>query len=109
MPSSRPAIDQSAWPSLRHTRGRLLGLPFLLAAATPGLVFGWPACLAAVVLACLASFVVYVPMTALALNDGRAIRADAPDPALTPRAYAILLVLWTLTAWLGAMVLQFRQ
>ena len=27
---------------------------------------------------------------------------DAPVPALTARAYAALLVLWTATAWLGA-------
>jgi hypothetical protein len=79
-----------------------------LAAATPGLVFGWVACLAAVMLASLASFVVYVPMTALALNDGRALRGDAPDPVLTARAYAVLLGLWTVTAWAGAAVLQVR-
>ena len=108
MPASPPAIDQSAWPSPRNARGRLLGLPFLLTAATPGLLFGWPACLAAMVLACLASFIVYVPMTALALNDGRALRNDTPDPALTPSAYAVLLLLWSLTAWLGAAALQFR-
>ena len=108
MPSSPKAIDQSAWPSLRHSRGRLLGLPFLLTAASPGLVYGWSACLAAVVLACLASFVVYVPMTALALNDGRAIRGDGPDPALTAPAYVVLLVLWSVTAWAGAAVLQVR-
>jgi hypothetical protein len=105
---SPPAIDQSAWPSLRHSRGRLLGLPFLLAAASSGLVFGWPACLAAVVLSSLASFVVYVPMTALALNDGQAIRGDGPDPALTVRAYVVLLALWSATAWAGAAMLQVR-
>jgi hypothetical protein len=108
MRSSRQVIDQSAWPSLRHARGRLLGLPFLLTAGTPCLLFGWPACLAAVMLASLASFVVYVPMTALALNDGRAIRSDTPDPALTARAYAVLLLLWTSTVWLAAAVLQLR-
>ena len=109
MSTSRPAIDQSAWPSLRHLRGRLLGVPFLLTGATPALLFGWQACLAAALMACLASFVVYVPMTALALNDGRAIRGDAPDPVLTAQAYAVLLLLWTSTAWLAAAVLQYRQ
>ena len=108
MRAFRQPIGESAWPSLRHARGRLLGLPFLLTAATPGLVFGWPACLAAVVLATLASFVVYVPITALALNDGRAIGSDAAVPALTARAYAVLLVLWSVTAWLGAAALQTR-
>jgi hypothetical protein len=106
MPISRPAIDQSAWPSLRHLRGRLLGLPFLLTGATPALLFGWQACLAAALLASLASFVVYVPMTALAMNDGRAIKGDMPDPALTAQAYAVLLLLWTFTTWLAAAVLQ---
>jgi hypothetical protein len=108
MRTSPPAIDQSAWPSLRHARGRLLGLPFLLGAATPGLVFGWPACIAAVMLASLASFVVFVPMTALALNEGRALRGDAPDPVLTARAYVVLLALWTGAAWAGAAVSQVR-
>ncbi len=108
MRSYRQAIDQSAWPSLRNARGRLLGLPFVLTAGASALVFGWPACLAAVMLASVASFVVYVPMTALALNDGRALRCDAPDPPLTPRAYTVLLLLWTFTAWLGAAALQLR-
>jgi hypothetical protein len=108
MTPSRPAIDQSAWPSLRHARGRLLGLPFLLTGGTPALLFGWQACLTAVMLAILASFIVFVPMTALALNDGRAIRGDTPDPAMTGRAYAVLLLLWTSTAWLAAAALQVR-
>ncbi len=55
-------------------------------------------------LATLASFVVYLPVIALALNGGRAIAADAPAPALTLRAQMVLLVLWTLTAWAGAAV-----
>jgi hypothetical protein len=108
MTPSRPAIDQSAWPSLSNWRGRLLGLPFLVTGGTPALLFGWQACLTAVMLAILASFVVYVPMTALALNDGRALRGDMPDPALTARAYGVLLLLWTSTAWLAAAALHFR-
>ena len=54
------------------------------------------------VIAVLASFMVYVPLTVLALNGGGALAEDAPVPALTARAYAVLLVLWTTTAWLGA-------
>jgi hypothetical protein len=106
MRASRQAIDQSAWPSLRHVRGRLLGLPFVLTAGTPGLVFGWQACLAGVMLASLASFVVYVPMTALALNGGRAIGGDAAVPPLTARAYWVLLGLWLVSVWLGAATLH---
>ena len=102
MRSLRQTMPYLAWPSLRDARGRLLGLPFVLAAFVPGLVFGWQACFAALTIASLASFLVYVPMTALALNGGGALTEDAPVPALTARAYAVLLALWTTTAWLGA-------
>jgi hypothetical protein len=93
-----------AWPSLRDARGRLLGLPFALVGCAPGLVFGWQACFAALMIASLASFLVYVPLTALALNGGGALPEDAPVPRLTARAYGVLLALWTATAWLGAAV-----
>ena len=91
-----------AWPSLHDAEGRLLGLPFVVAAVAPGLVFGWQACFAALMIASLASFLVYVPLTALAQNGGGALREDAPAPPLTARAYAVLLLLWTTTAWLAA-------
>jgi hypothetical protein len=100
----RQTTPDLAWPSLRHAQGRLLGLPFVLAAVAPAFAFGWQACLAALAIATLASFLVYVPMTALALNGGGALREDAPVPALNVRAYAVLLILWTGTAWLGAAV-----
>ena len=93
-----------AWPSLRDARGRLLGLPFVLVAVGPGLVLGWQACLAALVIASLASFLVYVPLTVLALNGGGALGEDAPVPTLTARAYTVLLALWTATAWAGAAI-----
>ncbi len=80
----------------------MLGLPFVLAAVAPGFVFDWQACFAALIIASLASFLVYVPITALALNGGDALREDAPVPALTSRAYIVLLLLWTTTAWLAA-------
>jgi hypothetical protein len=56
-------------------------------------------------LASVANFLVYVPMTALALNGGIALRDDEPAPPLTPRTYVLLFLLWTATAWLGAAVL----
>jgi len=83
-------------------QGRLLGLPFVLAACGPGFVFGWSACFGALMVASLASFLVYVPLTALALNGGVALGENAPIPRLTPRAYVVLLLLWSATAWLGA-------
>jgi hypothetical protein len=99
------ATRDLTWPSLHSAEGRLLGLPFVLAACAPGLVFQWRACIVALMLASVASFLVYVPMTALALNNGIALRDDDPAPKLTPRAYAALFVLWTATAWFGAAML----
>jgi hypothetical protein len=102
MRSLRPTMPYPAWPSLHDARGRLLGLPFVLLAFGPGLVLGWQACFAALMIASLASFLVYVPLTVLALNGGGALPEDAPAPALTVRAYAVLLALWTATVWAGA-------
>ncbi len=83
MRSLRQTTPYLAWPSLRDARGRLLGLPFVLAAFVPGFVLGWQTCLAALMIASLASFLVYVPLTVLALNGGGALTEDAPAPALT--------------------------
>ena len=102
MRSLRQTTPDVAWPSLRDARGRLLGLPFALTAAVPGILFGWQASIMALILASVASFVVFVPMTALALNRGAALPEDATLPPLTARCYVVLLVLWTLAAWLGA-------
>ena len=82
--------------------GGCWGCPSRWRSCVPGCFLGWQACLAALVIASLASFVVYVPLTVLALNGGGALAEDAPAPALTARAYAVLLALWTTTAWLAA-------
>jgi hypothetical protein len=92
----------SAWPSLREWRGRMLGAPFVLAACSPAAVFGWRACLGAAVLAILANFIAFVPLTVLALNGGQAMRSDLDAPPLTSRAYVGLLLLWTATIWISA-------
>ena len=80
----------------------LPGLPHVAAALATYFVFGAQGCVTGLLLATLASFVVYLPLTALALNGGRPIPEDAPAPALTLKAQAGLLALWTLTAWAGA-------
>ena len=80
----------------------LPGLPHVAAALATYFVFGVQACLTGLLLATLASFVVYLPVTALALNGGRAIAEDGQAPALTPKAQVALLGLWTVTAWAGA-------
>ena len=102
MRSLRQTTPDVAWPSLRDARGRLLGLPFVLTAAVPGILLGWQASVAALTVASVASFVVFVPMTALALNRGAPLAEDATLPPLTARSYVILLALWTMAAWLGA-------
>jgi hypothetical protein len=98
----RQSTPGLAWPSLRHARGRMLGLPFAATALLTGVVFGWPVCLAALMIAGVASFLVYVPLTALALNGGAPLPEEAPVPPLTTRAYATLLALWTATMWSAA-------
>ncbi len=45
-------------------------------------MFGAQACLTGLLLATLASFVVYLPLTALALNGGRPITTEDQVPAL---------------------------
>ncbi len=82
----------------------LPGLPHVAAALATYFVFGGEACVTGLLLATLASFIVYLPMTALTLNGGRAIEADAAAPVLTTRAQIVLLGLWTATAWAGAAV-----
>jgi hypothetical protein len=104
MHSSGSAI--LAWPSLREWRGRMLGLPFVIAACSPALLFGWQVCLAAAVLAILANFIAFVPLTVLALNGGQAMRSDLDVPPLTSRAYLGLLLLWTAAVWVSAAALS---
>ncbi len=82
----------------------LPGLPHAAAALATYFVFGGRGCLTGLMLATLASFVVFLPVTALALNGGRAISEDAPAPGLTQRAQIALLALWTATAWAGAAI-----
>jgi hypothetical protein len=80
----------------------LPGLPHITAALATFFVFGGQACVTGLLLATLASFVVYLPLTALALNGGRPIGPETSAPAFTTRAQLVLLVLWTVTAWAGA-------
>ncbi len=80
----------------------LPGLPHVAAALATYFAFGGQACVTGLLMATLASFVVYLPLTALTLNGGRPIEADAPAPVLTTRAQIVLLGLWTATAWAGA-------
>src|SRR3954471_15886354 len=80
----------------------LPGLSHVAAASATYFVFGGQACVTGLLLATLASFVVYLPLTALALNGGQAIGPGEAAPVLTARAQFVLLVLWTATAWAGA-------
>jgi hypothetical protein len=102
------ATRDLAWPSLHHSEGRLLGLPFVATACAPALFYPLSTCIAALMVASVASFLVFVPLTALAMNGGAALNDDEPLPPLTHRAYAVLLLLWTTSAWLGAALASLR-
>jgi hypothetical protein len=80
------------------------GLPHVVAASATWLVYGGAACAAGLLMASFVSFVVWLPMVALALNNGAPLAADAAAPALTPNAKRALFVLWTATAWLAAAI-----
>jgi hypothetical protein len=80
------------------------GLPHVLAAAATWPVFGGASCAAGLLMASLVSFVVWLPLTALALNNGEALAPDAVAPVLTPNAKRVLFVLWTGTVWLAAAI-----
>ncbi|MBS0639958.1 MAG: hypothetical protein U1E70_10930 [Acetobacteraceae bacterium] len=80
----------------------LPGLPHAVAGLATWFAFGGAACITGLLLATVASFVVFLPLTALALNGGQALAEDAPAPILPLSAQAGLFVLWTLTAWATA-------
>ncbi len=80
----------------------LPGLPHVAAALATFFVFGGQACVTGLLLATLASFVIYLPLTALTLNGGRAIAPDAPAPVFSTRSQMVLLGLWSATAWAAA-------
>jgi hypothetical protein len=92
--ATRPTADHSWFP----------GLPHALAAVVTWPVFGAGACVAGLLMASLVSFVVWLPLTAIALNGGAPLAPDDTAPALTPAAKRALFVLWTATAWLAAAV-----
>ena len=80
------------------------GLPHVLAALAAWPVFGSSACAAGLVMAGFISFVVWLPMVALALNQGQPLAVDAAAPVLTPNAKRVLFALWVATAWLAAAI-----
>ena len=89
---ARPATAASWFP----------GLPHALAAVATWPVFGGAACAAGLLMASLVSFVVWLPLTALALNQGRPLSPAQPAPRLTGNARITLFALWAVTAWIAA-------
>ena len=75
MRSLRQTIPYAAWPSMRDARGRLLGLPFVLAAFVPGFVLGWQACLTALTIASRA----YILNNGHVVFDGTSAQLTALD------------------------------
>jgi hypothetical protein len=93
---TRPAADGTWLP----------GLPHVLAAATTWPVFGGAGCVAGLLMASLVSFVVWLPLTALALNNGKPLAPGDRAPPVTPNAKRMLFLLWTGTVWLAAAVVR---
>lgn len=89
-----PTTDTAWFPALPH----------VLAAAATWPVYGGAACAAGLLMASFVSFVVWLPLVALALNHGQPLALDAAAPALTPNAKRALFLLWTATAWLAAAI-----
>lgn len=85
-----PRTSDTAW---------LPGLLHVVAAAAAAPVLGIAPAVTGLLMATLVSFVVFVPLTVLALNDGAPLAEDADPPRLPPLARMALLVLWTATAW----------
>jgi hypothetical protein len=92
--ATRPSTDGAWFP----------GLPHVLAAGSSWLVFGGAACAAGLLMASFVSFVLWLPLVALALNNGAPLAPEAESPVLTPTAKRALFVLWTATAWLAAAI-----
>ena len=96
----------------RVTAAALIPLSLWFLYAALGLavapVLGLAPCIAGLLLAAMVSFVVYLPLTALALNGGQRIGADDPAPVLTRTAHGVLLVLWTATVWGAALLVTLR-
>jgi hypothetical protein len=88
-----PEAADTAW---------LPGLPHAAIALAIAPVLGVAACVAGLLVATLVSFIVYLPLTVLTLNGGAALAEDAEAPPMTWRAQAVLLGLWTVTAWVTA-------
>jgi len=80
------------------------GLPHVLAALAAWPVFGAASCVAGLLMTSLISFVVWLPLTALSLNNGVALESRDEAPALTLNAKRALFVLWTATAWVAAAI-----
>ena len=103
-PVSQDGDGAAAIPSGRWA----LGLPHAVLGMASGLLFGWVAAVTGLLIAGFASFVLFLPLTALWLNGGRAIAVEAPAPMMTARSHAVVLTLWTVTAWLLAGLLSVR-
>ena len=105
-PRDASSQDANAAPHrARPMTLRSLGLPFALIAVTTLPFAGASACLTAATIALLATFMVFIPVTAIVLNNG-ALDEAASEPPLTPRAYGVILALWTVTVWCVALSMR---
>ena len=90
--AARPEAGGVWFPGLPHAAAALLIWP----------VFGAAACVTGLLMAGFVSFVVWLPITAITLNRGEPLVANATTPPLPRIALLILFGLWILTAWAAA-------
>ena len=91
---SRPSTDGAWLPGLAH----------VLAALTVWPVLGGVACATGLLMTSLVTFVAWLPLTALALNQGQPVPEDAGGPVLTVNARWVLFGAWAATAWVAALL-----
>ena len=107
----RTVRSLSAELAIRPTGSDRIWLPGMLHVAAAGatvLVFGTAACVTGLLMASMASFIVYLPLTTLALNHGQPLGPEEAAPPLPMTAQAVLLGLWTATAWARVHIIQVK-
>ena len=91
--TSNPAAEGAWTPGLAHVLTALAIWP----------VLGGLSCAVGLLMAGFLSFVVWLPLIALRLNGGAALAETDAAPELNPNARRVLFILWTATAWAGAL------
>ena len=85
-----------AWRTECVWCGRLAGLPFVLLALTPALLWRAEIVVIGLTLTVLAAFTIHIPVVSVVYG---LTTEEQPETPLPKRAYVWLLLLWALTDW----------